>query len=102
TFMRKTILWLIVVLVMGVIFLSSHEPAAASRQDSLFITEKVMEFLHSTFPNLYTDGESLHHIIRKSSDFIIYMILGVCTFAVCIYICKTFFYNVYFTIVVIM
>src|SRR5699024_12131148 len=39
--MRKTILWLIVVLVMGVIFLSSHEPAAASRQDSLFITEKV-------------------------------------------------------------
>ena len=100
TFMRKTILWLIVVLVMGVIFLSSHEPAAASRQDSLFITEKVMEFLHSTFPNLYMDGESLHHIIRKSAHFIIYMILGICTFAACMQNRKAVSYNVILTMVI--
>src|SRR5699024_8577294 len=99
-FMRKTILWLIVVLVMGVIFLSSHEPVAASRQDSLFITEKVMEFLHSTFPNLYMDGESLHHIIRKSAHFIIYMILGVCTFGVWKHNRKAVFYIMRITMVI--
>src|SRR5699024_5706420 len=98
--MRKTILWLIVVLVMGVIFLSSHEPAAASIQDSLFITEKALEFFHSTFPNLHMDVEPLHHIIRKSADFIIYMIVGVCTFASCMQNRIAVSYNVILTMVI--
>src|SRR5699024_10450609 len=99
TFMRKTLLWLIVVLVMGVIFLSSHEPAAASRQDTLFTTDIIMEFLHSMFPTLSVDGDSVHHIIRNSAHFIIYVTLGVCTFAACLQNRKAVSYNVILTIV---
>lgn len=98
--MRKTILWLIVVLVMGVIFLLSNEPATASREGSIAITSKVLELLRDIFPNLSIDGDSLHHTIRKFAHFFIYLGLGSFTFAACLLNRKTVSYNVVLTMVI--
>lgn len=79
--MKKVIPWMIVVLVMGVIFYFSDAPAVESRRYSIGITDKVLVFVQSIFPDTQLNGNALHHDIRKLTHFFIYMILGILTFS---------------------
>lgn|SRR5699024_1155791 len=99
-FMRETILWLMVVLVMGLIFYLSSEPADVSREGSIVITDKVLEFLQGALPDTYVDGESMNHFIRKSAHFLIYMVLGIFTYLACSQHRKNVSFNVIMTMVI--
>lgn len=74
---RKILPWALVILWMAVIFFYSHQPATESVDLSSGITQKILDIITTTAPDIKLDQDSLHTFIRKSAHFGVYLILGV-------------------------
>lgn len=78
--MNKMFFWATVVFWMVIIFLFSHQSAGTSSGLSLGITERVAVLAGKVIPFSELDLEDLHHYIRKTAHFLVYMLLGVLSY----------------------
>lgn len=77
---EKTFAWLLVVIWMGFIFYLSHQTAEESSELSSSVTATIRELIQFINLNIDVPIEILHHYIRKSAHFVVYLILGVLVF----------------------
>ena len=75
--MRKIIAWITVMLWMVLIFYFSHQPATASNNLSIGITDLIVENVEKVAPNLDFSINNFNHLVRKNAHFIIYFTLGI-------------------------
>lgn len=75
--MYKLISWAAVVCWMAVIFYFSHQPSGTSSELSFGITERVAAFAERVIPSSDLNLDGLHHYIRKTAHFLVYLLLGI-------------------------
>lgn len=68
--------WIPVILLMGIIFYLSHQPASQSNSMSTSITERLVVAIEKISPSKEINTENFNHIIRKSAHFFVYLLLG--------------------------
>lgn len=71
---------LVIFLWMGLIFYLSHQPETESAQLSKGITEIIVNTVERIIPDAVFDLNSFDHVLRKSTHFLAYLILGLFTF----------------------
>lgn len=72
----KLLHWIMVILWMALIFFLSDQPAMESSELSSGMTKKVFDIIREIAPDIKTNQGSVEHIIRKSTHFGIFLILG--------------------------
>lgn len=75
--------WLAVALMMGLIFFLSAQTADQSVQLSGGVTQFLLTLVGWIFPNIASDPEIFHHLVRKSAHFLAYLLLGTLTANAC-------------------
>lgn len=78
--MSRMVSWAAAAAWMGCIFYLSHQPAGASNQLSLGVTETLANVIQTIFPNAAFPLDSFNFFVRKAAHFFAYFILGVLVF----------------------
>lgn len=68
--------WLVVVLWMGLIFYLSAQVADQSAKLSFGVTQFFINLLHTVFPGIHIDIQTLGFVVRKLAHFLCYLVLG--------------------------
>lgn len=77
-YMKQIISWALVLIWMGLIFYMSAQPGNESQNMSKGVVEVVIQAVERVAPRVaeQLDIRNLHHLIRKSAHFFVYLVLG--------------------------
>ncbi|MFD1031302.1 VanZ family protein [Metaplanococcus flavidus] len=74
---NRKVAWIIAIGWMAIIFILSHQPGTVSSGLSSGISEMILALVSGALPQIETEIEGFHTLMRKNAHFIAYFILGI-------------------------